>query len=47
MQVVPILRVDDLKKDFLHIRLIRLVLDDLGELNPVHFCRYESLHLVK
>ena len=47
LQVVSILGVDYLKEYLLHISLVRLVLHDLAELDPVDFGRYESLNLVE
>jgi len=47
LQVLRILRIDDLKKNLLDVRLIRLVLDDLAEFYSVHFGGDESLKLVE
>ena len=47
LQVLSILRIDDLEQDLLNVGLVRLVLDDLTELNSVYLRRDQSLHLVE
>ena len=47
LQIARILRIHYLKEDLLHVSLIGLVLNDLGELYAVYFGRDEALHFVE
>ena len=47
LQIVGVFRIYDFKQDFLDVRLVRLVLHDLAELNSINFGRHEALKLIE